>query len=185
MEGFDEIVKIDCDGIIFSVPLSFAKRCDTLANVIEDTGIANAIPAPEVPQEQLKKMVDFHTNSQWKKIPDDFTFKPYQKQLEEEAPKLSVLMKKKFEPTTWESQFIESLGTGTGILELMMAANYLEMKDLTDFLSHVIMYQRVMGATDRLSSIQDMFGIPRQPMTEEQYKETENDPKHVFIKEEK
>lgn len=185
MEGFDENVKIDCDGSIFTVPLSFAKRCDTLANVIEDAGINDVIPAPEVSQTQLQKMVDFHTNSQWKKIPDDFTFKPYQKQLEEEAPKLSVLMKKKFEPTTWESQFIETLGTGTGILELMMAANYLEMKDLTDFLSHVIMYQRVMGATDRLSSIQDMYGIPRQPITQEEYEETANDPKHAFIKEEK
>jgi len=170
MEG----VQLDCEGSIFLVTLSFANRCKTLRDVIEDAGTSGVIPTPNISPVYLKQMVEWHENSQWKMIPDGFTPK-------EDMSNSSLMMKKKFEPTEWESRFIETL-TGTALLELMLAANYLAMKDLIDFLSHVVIYQKVMGVEDRLGSIQDMYGAKREPITEEEYEETANEPDCAFIK---
>jgi hypothetical protein len=164
---------IDSSGSTVLVPLSFAKRCTTLANVIADVGVEAPIPTPNINMAQLKKMVDWHTHSQWVMKPPT----PYS----EIQPGASLSLQKKFEPTEWELTYLSTL-EGTVLNELAMAANYLDMKELIDFYCHALMYQRTVGKDISINVA--TFGLKELP-TEKDLEETMNDPEHAFLKEER
>lgn len=163
----------DSLGSTVLVPLSFAKRCTTLANVIADVGLEHPIPTPNIDMAQLKKMVDWHTHSQW-------TIQPTMPN-KEVPPGASLSLQKKFEPTEWELEFLSTL-EGTALNELAMAANYLEFKELIDFFCHALMYQRTLGKDISINVA--TFGLKELP-TEKDLEDTLNDPEHAFLKEER
>lgn len=112
----DQVVLQSQDGVDFKVEVKVAKMSETVKNLIEDAGIDSPIPLPNVTGKILSKVVDYckyHT----------------------ENPTLVKKDEKKDEKRTddiigWDLDFCKV--DQPMLFELILAANYLDVKELLD-----------------------------------------------------
>jgi len=108
-ENQETVQLVSSDGRIFTVPVDLAKMSGTIDNLIEDTGITGQIPLPNVAGDILELAIQHIT---WKK----------QNPTNEGLNELH----------DWEKQFCEALPTMETLFNLILAANYLDIKCLLD-----------------------------------------------------
>ena len=112
----DEKVKlISSDGQDFEVEVKVAQMSETIRNLIEDTGIDNAIPLPNVTGKILAKVVEYckHHTEHPTPVSED---KRDEKRTDDIIP--------------WDQDFCK-VDQAT-LFELILAANYLDIKPLLD-----------------------------------------------------
>ena len=109
------MVLTSSDGEDFEVEVRVAKMSETARNLMEDAGIANAIPLPNVTGKTLKKVIEYcvyHT----------------------EHPETTSEEKKDEKRTDdiipWDLDFCKV--DQAALFELILAANYLDIKPLLD-----------------------------------------------------
>ena len=115
----DEIVTLQSqDGQDFKVEVKVAKMSETIKNLIEDAGIDNPIPLPNVTGKILEKVVQY-----------------CKYHIENPKPVVAEADKDKDEKRTddiigWDLDFCKV--DQPTLFELILAANYLDIKDLLD-----------------------------------------------------
>ena len=105
------------NGIEFELDQELAKTSVTIKNLIEDAGIDNAIPLPGVTSNTLENVIEYLTTL----MPVD---EPKQKPEEEDKDKKVMDHYAKMDQTT--------------LFEMILAANYLEIKVLLDVLCKTV-----------------------------------------------
>lgn len=115
----DEQVQLQSqDGQVFSVPLQVAKMSETVKNLIDDIGVSEvAIPLPNVTGKILEKVIiycNYHIEHPTPVTEGDD--KTDEKRTDNIIP--------------WDKEFCE-VDQAT-LFELILAANYLDIKDLLD-----------------------------------------------------
>jgi S-phase kinase-associated protein 1 len=115
MEG--QVTLQSQDGQDFVVEINVAKMSATIGNLIEDAGIANAIPLPNVTSKILTKVVveycKYHIEN-----PTAVT------------DAVAVDVKRTDDISGWDLEFCKV--EQATLFELILAANYLDIKDLLD-----------------------------------------------------
>jgi S-phase kinase-associated protein 1 len=107
------------DGQDFGVDVKVAKMSETIKNLIEDAGVSNAIPLPNVTGKILNKVVkycEYHTANPAAVV---------ETATEEKNPE-----RRTDDISSWDLEFAR-VDQAT-LFELILAANYLDIKDLLD-----------------------------------------------------
>lgn len=161
-----EQVKVQTnDGQVFTVLCDEVKGCKTINDLVEDIGPDHVVPLPGVSGSEFVKVMEWRRHC---------TENPQPARPEDVSP-----LKKKFEPTEWELNFVKDL-TNDQLNRLVMAANYVGDKELLDFFLNVIAYTKVLGKTPE--EIAAFFNI-QTPLTDEELRAVEDDPELAFLKE--
>ena len=100
------------DGEVFQVDVEIAQKSITIKTMLEDLGLTEEdndipVPLPNVNAAILKKVLEWATHHKNKPVPS------------EDDKSIS----------DWDAKFLAAVGQGT-LFELIMAANYLDIKDL-------------------------------------------------------
>jgi S-phase kinase-associated protein 1 len=140
MSDDDVVILQSMDGQEFRMEVKVAKMSETIKNLIEDAGVEQMVPLPNVTGKIFAKVAEYckyHT----------------------EHP-TSVVTEEKEKRTGddiigWDLDFTANVDQQT-LFELILAANYLDIKDLLDLLCKTIAKQLV-GKTPQ--QIKDLFGI--------------------------
>ena len=111
------------DGKDFKVPLEIAKQSHTIKTMVEDLGIAedddSAVPLPNVSAVILEKVIEWAEQHKHDPPPP------------EEEDKSPAIKNKEFPP--WDAEFFNEIKKDQAILfDLILAANYLDIKRLLD-----------------------------------------------------
>lgn len=163
-----DLVKVETkDGQTFTVLYRDVRDCKVFRDVVEDTGIDVPIPLSEVASAEFVKLMEFRKH---------YVENPQPPRPAEVSP-----LKKKHEPTEWETNYVKDM-TNDQFHRLMLAAHYVEDQPLLDFLLNEAAYTKVLGKTP--DDIRKFFNVNEPPLTEEQLKAIEDDPQMAFIKEE-
>ena len=114
------------DGKDFKVPLEIAKQSHTIKTMVEDLGIAedddSAVPLPNVSAVVLEKVIE------WAEQHKDDPPPPAEEGDEKSSP---AIKDKEFPP--WDAEFFAEIQKDQAILfDLILAANYLDIKRLLD-----------------------------------------------------
>jgi S-phase kinase-associated protein 1 len=144
------------DGQEFTVPVEVAKLSDTIKHQLEDIGGGDTgIPLPNITGAILKLVVEYCTYHQAHAEPTE---------------------EKKFDEKKWtvedfipfDQEFVKRLDQNT-IIELILAANYLDIKSLLDITTKTIAYT-MKGKTPE--EIRKMYNIEGEftPAEEEEIK---------------
>lgn len=137
------------DDLVFNVDVDVAKRSNVLKTMIEDLGLSNGetIPVPQVKGDMLQKVIEWCTYHKYDlDEPDDSN-----SELNEDAEFCHVMS---FDISGWDQEFLEMDVNKT--LELVMAANYLDIKGLQK-LACMNVAKAVMGKSPE--EIRKTFGI--------------------------
>merc|ERR1712122_53894 len=150
------------DGVFFPVALEIAKQSQTIKTMVDDLGIEGEseeefVPLPAVSSEVLKKVIEWAEQHK-----DDPPPPP------EEDDKSPAIKNKEFPP--WDAEFFGEIKKDQAILfDLILAANYLDIKRLLD-LSCLTVTNMIKGKSPE--EIRQTFNIPNDftPEEEEQVK---------------
>lgn len=116
MADDEQVTLMSSDGQVFTLSVIVAKQSETVKNLIEDAGIENAIPLPNIKGDVLKRVVEYCV---W----------------HHEHPQLKTEEKKDEKRTDdivgWDMEFCK-LMKQEELFELILAANYLDIKELLD-----------------------------------------------------
>lgn len=112
----DQVILQSQDGREFKVEQQAAQLCVTVRNLIEDAGTDNPIPLPNVSGKTLERVIIYCKH----RIENPTTEEP-----------------KDGEITGWEADFVKELGKEE-LFELVLAANYMDVKPLLDLGCQVI-----------------------------------------------
>ena len=123
MADDDQVILQSQDGQDFKVEVKVAKMSETVKNLIEDAGVSAPIPLPNVTGKILKKVVT------------------YAKYHTENPTAVSATDKMRDEKRTdniisWDQDFC-NVDQPT-LFEMILAANYLDMKDMLDLCCKVV-----------------------------------------------
>ena len=112
------------DGKDFKVPLEIAKQSHTIKTMVDDLGIEedddSAVPLPNVSAVILEKVIEWAEQHKHDPPPP-----------EEEDDKSPAIKNKEF--PLWDAEFFDEIKKDQAILfDLILAANYLDIKRLLD-----------------------------------------------------
>jgi S-phase kinase-associated protein 1 len=117
MSDDEQVTLLSQDGQSFTVSQTIAKMSETVKNLLDDVGSENPIPLPNVSGKILEKVVEYckyHAENPAVKIENEE--KTDEKRTDDIIP--------------WDSEFCK-VDQAT-LFELILAANYLDIKDLLD-----------------------------------------------------
>lgn len=140
MSDDDVVILQSMDGQEFRMEVKVAKMSETIKNLIEDAGVDHVVPLPNVTGKIFAKVVEYckyHTEH-----PVSVVTEEKEKRIDDDI-------------IGWDLDFTVNVDQQT-LFELILAANYLDIKDLLDMLCKTIAKQLV-GKTPQ--QIKDMFGI--------------------------
>lgn len=139
------------DAQSFQVDVKAAKISQTIKGLIEDAGTTDAIPLPNVSGRTLKKIIEY--------VKHHAEQKTFETKNEDETEDVS---KRTDDISEWDQDFckvdLESL------FELLLAANYLDIKSLLDLCCKTVA-NMIKGKTP--AEIRKTFGIEREFTPEE------------------
>lgn len=137
------------DDLVFNVDVDVAKRSNVLKTMIEDLGLSNGetIPVPQIKGDMLKKVIEWCTYHKYD--PDE----PEDADTEFNEDR-DFCHRMSFDIPCWDQEFLEMDVNKT--LELVMAANYLDIKGLQR-LACMNVAKSVMGKSPE--EIRKTFGI--------------------------
>ncbi len=152
----DNITLVSSDGHEFMVLLEVANRSKTIRDLVEDAGVGHPVPLPTVDGKTLERVVAYCMHHK------DDPVVVEEKKTDEKKLELS---EKPMEISTWDKSFTNvELEV---IFQLILAANYLDVRPLLDLCCRVIALQ-VLGKTP--DAIYDLFGVTEK-LTEEEEKQ--------------
>lgn len=166
------------DNVVFELPIEVAKKSITLSNMLDDIEVIseNAIPLPNIDGKTMNTVVDF--------IKLDTVVLHKKKELTEEEknqPRDEEKPKEGFQD--WEQTFIDShFKNGDGsfnqdpIFKTILAANYLDIKQLLDLTCKVVANQ-IKGKTPE--EIRKTFHI-QNDFTEEEVEKIKKENEYVL-----
>lgn len=163
----DQIQVLTGDNQQFSVLYTHAKHCSTIKGVVDDCGLSHTVPLPNISGADFAKVIEYHKLCEANPLPIV-------------DPKEVTPLKKHFEPTEWQMQYVQD-ASGPQLNQLTQAANYLEDKELLDFLCNYIAHKRIVGRTPK--DVYGFCGMEGEP-TDADVQEMLEDPDNAFLKEE-
>lgn len=164
------------DDKVFTVLLEHAKYCRTIKDMLEDLSHSGT----EL-ENNVVSLPDTVSSKNFCKIMEWYKFAVPSPSPEE--PSTCILMKKKFELTTQQEEYIADM-TPLDLLDLLGAVNFLAVSDLLEFLNNVIAYKVVLGKTPIEIAI--MFGIDQAKVSDEAIAHAlASDPDLAFLKDDK
>jgi len=147
--GDDKVTLQSLDGEEYEVEVRVAKMSETIKNLIEDAGIESAIPLPNITGKILAKVVEY-----CKYHVDHPTPVPEGKKDE----------KKTDDIIPWDVAFCSSVDQYT-VYDLILAANYLDIKELLDMTCKTVA-NMVKGKTP--AELREIFKIENDFTPEEE-----------------
>ena len=118
MADDDQVTLQSQEGTEFQVSCKIAKMSETVKNLIEDIGVDSAIPLPNVTGKILAKVVEYC------KYHDEHPNPVTEEKDNEDEPRRTD------DISDWDKAFCEV--DQPTLFELVLAANYLDIKDLLD-----------------------------------------------------
>lgn len=112
-EEDDQVCLLSSEGEKIEIDIKVAKMSETIKNLIEDTGIEDAIPLPNVNAKILKKVIEYCNHHVDNPVP---VSDEEEKRTDDIAP--------------WDANYCK-VDQAT-LFELIMAANFLDIKPLLD-----------------------------------------------------
>jgi len=112
------------DGQVFTVAVEIAKMSETIKNLIEDAGIDNPIPLPNVNSKSLELTIEYckyHYENPTVVTEDA-----------KEAKEGEKVEKRTDNMSPWDADFTKRIPTQEDLFALILASNYLDIKDLLD-----------------------------------------------------
>ena len=159
MADDDQVLLQANDGTEFRVEVGMIRRMsNTVANLIEDAGIDAPIPLPNVATNILIKVIE------WAKY-------HHQNDPAVAAPQPTVDNPSILHISDWDRTFFDSLPSQAVLFELVLAANYLDMRVLLDTTCKIVAGQ-IKGKTG--PEICKHFGIT-EPFTAEEKERVERE----------
>lgn len=144
-----EVTLVSADGKSMQVNVEAVKISQTIKHLIDDAGTENAIPLPNVSGLALEKIVEYmnyYANS-----------KPVEEKSENENES-----KRTDDISEWDKNFCAV--TQQFLFELLLAANYLDIKSLLDLICKIVA-NMIKGKTP--AEIRKTFNIEREFTPEE------------------
>jgi len=146
MADDDEINLLSQDGTQHRVLVKYAKMSGTLKDLIDDVGVENDAPLPNISSKNLSYVIEY-----WKKHVDDVKGN----EEDEEDKKIK---------TEWDLQFTQKWDRKT-LFKMILASNYLDVKPLLDLTCETVA-NMIKGKTP--DEIKKAFGITDDFTSEEE-----------------
>jgi len=105
------VMLLSSDGESFQVEEAVAVQSQTIAHMIEDDCVANGVPIANVTGVILSKVIEY-----------------CKKHVVSDSPTEEI----KDELKKWDAEFMKALEQSSTLFDVMLAANYLNIKDLLD-----------------------------------------------------
>lgn len=140
MADDDKVKLLSQDGQEFEVTVKEAKMSETVRNLIEDTGIENAIPLPNITGKILSKVVEYLNHHAKDVVVVSEDDKKEEKRTDDIIP--------------WDLDFCKV--DNATLFELILAANYMDIKPLLDLTCKTVA-NMIKGKTPE--EIRNTFGI--------------------------
>ena len=118
------------DGKMYKVPVEIAKMSETIKNLIEDAGIDNPIPLPNVNSKSLELTIEYCKYHY--EHPTVVTEEANDAKEAKEAKEGEKVEKRTDNMSPWDADFTKRIPTQEDLFALILASNYLDIKDLLD-----------------------------------------------------
>ncbi len=151
------------DGKMYKVPVEIAKMSETIKNLIEDAGIDNPIPLPNVNSKSLELTIEYckyHYEN-----PTVVTEEANDAKDAKEAKEGEKVEKRTDNMSPWDADFTKRIPTQEDLFALILASNYLDIKDLLDVTCQAVA-NMVKGKTPE--EIRKTFNIDKEFTPEEE-----------------
>jgi len=142
----DNVTLVSCDGQECTVTVKVAQMSETVKHLIEDTGIENPIPLPNVTGKILTKVVEYCKHHS-----------------ENPEPESEKKEKRTDDISPYDQEFCKV--DQQTLFELILAANYLDIKSLLDLTCKTVA-NMIKGKTPE--EIKKVFGIDKDFTPEEE-----------------